>query len=65
MKSISFVNIYFIWLDKIIIQSVYFVNDLKRIKQIFYNDISIKQNGDILTRKPNRGIKKTEGIFKE
>ena len=29
MKSISFVNIYFIWLDKIIIQSIYFVNDLK------------------------------------
>ena len=24
------------------IQSIYFVNDLKQIKQIFYNDISIK-----------------------
>ena len=32
MKSISSVNIYFIWLDK--------------------------QNGDILTRKPKRGMKK-------
>ena len=38
MKSISFVIIYFIWLDKINIHSIYFVNDLKRIKQI-YNDI--------------------------
>ena len=42
MMGISFVNIYFIWLDKIIIQSIYFVTNLKQIKQIFYNDISIK-----------------------
>ena len=33
MNSISFVNIYFICLDKIIIQAIYFVNDLKRINK--------------------------------
>ena len=45
MKSISFVYIYFIWLEDKIkslsTQSILSI-DLKRIKQIFYDDISIK-----------------------